>query len=166
MNGKSLYWDNLAGTENVDVSILAEYGVVGLNDQTRVLDVAARKWTEPTPVDGGARSKAKIEPIVPGDILRSTEEENDGSLFCADGNFLADGRFLATGGTKYVNDPGNDISKFGVDRAAGDREHPHLRPRHQPLDPGGIDAPRALVPVGHHARRTAGSSWSPACAGS
>ncbi len=119
MNGKSLYWDNLAGTENIDGSILAEYGVVGLNDQTRVLDVSARKWTEPTPVDGGALSKAKIEPIVPGDILRSTEEENDGSLFCADGNFLADGRFLATGGTKYVNDPGNDISKFASTELLG-----------------------------------------------
>lgn len=113
INGKSLYWDNLAGTENVDATILAEYGVVGLNDQSRVLDVGARKWTEPTPVDAGARSKSNTEPIVPGDILRSTESENDGSLFCADGNFLADGRFLATGGTKYVNDPGNDASKFG-----------------------------------------------------
>jgi len=114
-NGKNLYWDNLAGTENVDLTILAEYGVVGLNDQTRVLDTATKIWGEPTPVDGGARSQVKIDPVIPGGngLFNSNESENDGSMFCSDGNFLPDGRFMATGGTKYVNDPGNDASKFG-----------------------------------------------------
>ena len=110
-NGKNMYWDNLAGTENIDVSILSEFGVVGQNDQTRVLNTKNRSWTEPTPKDGGAKSKAQIEPIIPG--TTTTENENDGSLFCADANFLPDGRVIATGGTKYVNDPGNDITKFG-----------------------------------------------------
>jgi len=114
-NGKNLYWDNLAGTENVELSIVSEYGVVGLNDQTRVVDTAKKIWTEPSPVDAGARSKVQIDPVVPGPkgLFTSNESENDGSMFCSDGNFLPDGRFIATGGTKYVNDPGNDASKFG-----------------------------------------------------
>lgn len=110
-NGKNLYWDNLAGTENVDATILSEYGVVGQDDQTRVLDPNRKTWVDPIPKDGGARSTAPIEPIIPG--TRTTENENDGSLFCSDANFLADGRIIDAGGTKYVNDPGNDATKFG-----------------------------------------------------
>lgn len=118
-NGKNLYYDNLAGTENVEVSILSEYGVVGLNDQSRVVDPNARTWEEPTPADAGAKSEANIAPIIPGELFRTTEDENDGSLFCADVNFLPDGRVLAVGGTKYVNDPGNDASKFGSTELLG-----------------------------------------------
>jgi hypothetical protein len=118
-NGKNLYYDNLAGTENVELSIASEYGVVGLNDQSRVLDPNAKTWEEPTPVDAGAKSQADIDPIVPGELFRTTEEENDGSLFCADVNFLADGRVIAIGGTKYTNDPGNDASKFGSTELLG-----------------------------------------------
>lgn len=118
-NGRALYWDNLAGTENVEFSIGSEFGVVGLNDQSRVLDFDRRRWNEPTPVDGGAKSRAPIESTVPGrsidgrELFRTSEDPNDGSLFCADNNFLEDGRLLATGGTKYTNDPGNDQSKYG-----------------------------------------------------
>ena len=118
-NGKNMYWDNLAGTENVELSILSEFGVVGLNDQTRLMDADRKTWTEPSPVDAGARSKADIDPIIPGELFATTENENDGSMFCADGNFLPDGRFLAVGGTKYVNDPGNDASKFGSTELLG-----------------------------------------------
>jgi len=118
-NGKNLFYDNLAGTENVELSIASEYGVVGLNDQSRVLDPIAKTWEEPTPVDAGAKSQADIDPIVPGDLFRSSENENDGSLFCADVNFLADGRVIAIGGTKYTNDPGNDASKFGSTELLG-----------------------------------------------
>ena len=70
-------------------------------------------------MDGGAKSKAHIDPIIPGELFTTTENENDGSLFCADGNFLPDGRVMATGGTKYVNDPGNDASKFGSTELLG-----------------------------------------------
>ena len=118
-NGKNLYWDNLAGTENVETSILAEYGVVGLNEQSRVLDAEAKTWAEPSPVDGGAVSEAPIEPVTLQEILRTHEPENDGSLFCSDGNLLADGRFIAIGGTKYTNDPGVDGTKFGATELYG-----------------------------------------------
>ncbi len=118
-NGKNMYWDNLAGTENVELSIVSEYGVVGLNDQTRLLNTATKSWAEPTPVDGGAKSQAHIDPIIPGDLFKTTEDKNDGSMFCSDGNFLPDGRFMATGGTKYINDPGNDASKYGSTELLG-----------------------------------------------
>jgi hypothetical protein len=109
-NGKTLYWDNLAGTENVEASIASEYGVTALNDQSRVLDVKRRRWAEPSPVDGGSRSNQQVEPFVP---FADTNTENDASLFCADQNFLADGRLMAVGGTFYRNEPGNDQTKFG-----------------------------------------------------
>src|SRR3954467_10707067 len=55
-NGKVLYWNALEGTERVKASIVAEYGAVALNDQTRLLDLGANpfKWSAPTPFDGGA----------------------------------------------------------------------------------------------------------------
>jgi hypothetical protein len=36
-DGNILYWDALEGTENVELSIVAEYGTVSDNDQSRVL---------------------------------------------------------------------------------------------------------------------------------
>ena len=113
-----MYWDNLAGTENVELSILSEYGVVGLNDQTRLLD-ADRKMDRALPgrrrrtVEGQHRPDHPRRPV-------HDHRERERRLDVLRGRQLpADGRFLATGGTKYVNDPGNDTSKFGSTELLG-----------------------------------------------
>ena len=54
-----LYWNALEGTEDVEVSLIAEFGYVTTNDQSRVLTLAANdapSWVKPSPVDGGAES--------------------------------------------------------------------------------------------------------------
>jgi len=117
--GKVLYWDALAGTENIELSILSEFGVTGLNDQSRVLDIAKKTWTDPDPVDGGVKSAEKVAPLLLAGLLKTSETQNDGSFFCADFNFLSDGRVIAAGGTKYANDPGNDLLKFGSTELLG-----------------------------------------------
>lgn len=121
-NGKNLFFDALAGTENIEFSIASEFGVVSINDQTRVIDTRRNpvSYQRPTPVDGGANGGPnEAEPVLPGN--RTTEDANDGSLFCADLNFLPDGRVIATGGTAYYNDPGNDMLKFGATELQGIR---------------------------------------------
>lgn len=129
-DGKVVYWDNLAGTENVELSIVGEFGVVGLNDQTRLLNPtqldaptkAGREqaWhPDPAPVDGGAQNANKTAPLLPGKLFSTNQATDAGSLFCSGQLFLSDGRVLATGGTKYVNDPGNDQSKFGATELEG-----------------------------------------------
>ena len=109
-NGDFVYWNNLEATENVKQSIASEYGVTAINDQSRVLsnigDKKKRKWSKPSPVDGGANPNGNMEsdPLIPG--AESQEPGNDGSFFCADHNWLPDGRLLVTGGTEYSSDPG------------------------------------------------------------
>src|SRR6187455_514251 len=61
-----LYWNALEGTEDVEVSLIAEFGYVTENDQSRVLTLGpgdAPSWKKPTPVDGGAVSNP--DPIGP-----------------------------------------------------------------------------------------------------
>src|SRR5262249_55199755 len=56
-DGRLIYFNALEVTENVELSIVAEFGTVSANDQTRVLafDGAGNpSWTQPTPVDAGA----------------------------------------------------------------------------------------------------------------
>ena len=62
-DGNILYWDALEGTENVELSIVAEYGTVSDNDQSRVLTLSPSgntvvpSWARPSPVDGGASTR-------------------------------------------------------------------------------------------------------------
>ena len=100
-----LYWDNLEGTENVQQSIVLEYGHVSGNDQTRRLDLNGGdpQWRVPQPPTGGASQTGELHPLLPG--LESTETYNDGALFCSDQNLLPDGSVLAAGGTAYYDDP-------------------------------------------------------------
>ncbi len=100
-----LYWDNLEGTENVQFSIVGEYGNVTANDQSRRLELndGNPTWLEPSPVDGGASQSDDLHPLIPG--LNSTETYNDGALFCSDQNLLPDGSVIAAGGTAYYDDP-------------------------------------------------------------
>lgn len=112
--GDVLYYDGLEGTENVQTSIVIEYGRNAINDQSRLLSLRGGHpaWSVPTPADGGARPGSN-EAVLPPP-LSSTETQNDGALFCTDLKFLPDGRVLANGGTGYYLEPNVDAGN-GVD---------------------------------------------------
>ncbi len=122
-NGKLLYWNNLGGTENVDFSIVGEYGSVSTNDEARVLDLGADNakpsWALPSPVDGGSNpdGESNSQPLIPGG--ETTEKFNDGALFGSHQSFLPDGKILIQGGTDYSLDPGVDGLPFGVVELTG-----------------------------------------------
>ena len=122
-NGKILYYDNLGGTENVKLSIVAEYGANSTNDESRLLDLGANfaspSWTLPSPVDGGANpnGERQSEALIPGG--ETTETYNDGALFGAAQSFLPDGKLLIQGGTDYSLDPGVDGAPVGVVELSG-----------------------------------------------
>jgi hypothetical protein len=110
--GKLLYWNALEGTENVQTSIVAEYGAKSINDQSRLLDLAGPLWTKPSPEDAGANPNGYAnDPLIPGG---NTQANNDGALFCSDQNYLPDGRIIATGGTAYYADPSVPGTDYGV----------------------------------------------------
>ena len=116
IRNRLLYWNALEGTENINAATAAEFGSTAENDQTRRLDLNpsnpfASIWSNPTPVDGGGNPPPQGNPdkeflLVPKEVGQQLDPAwNDGSLFCADNNFLPDGRVIATGGTTYKNDP-------------------------------------------------------------
>ncbi|MGH2694929.1 MAG: galactose oxidase, partial [Actinomycetota bacterium] len=102
-DGRILYFNALEGTENIQQSTGGEFGHVSVNDQTRILDLSGPRWSEPSPVDGGANPDGyEEEELLPGSA--SQETHNDGALFCADVVTLSDGRVLAIGGTAYYDE--------------------------------------------------------------
>jgi hypothetical protein len=112
--GRVVYWNALEGTERIRLSLIAEYGSVALNDQSRVLDISGSpfSWSVPEPSDGGANPDGHHgQPLIPGG---NDETNNDGALFCSDHTFLADGRVLAAGGTAYYQDPEIGDTDIGV----------------------------------------------------
>lgn len=118
-DGRLVYFDALEGTENVNLSIVSDFGVVSVNDQTRVLKLGsgdAPTWTRPSPVDGGANPGGyDATTILPDGILDSSGTSTaTGALFCAAVAQLADGRILAVGGSDYYNEPGLDGFPLGV----------------------------------------------------
>ncbi|MFL6714393.1 MAG: galactose oxidase-like domain-containing protein [Sulfurifustis sp.] len=121
-DGRFLYFNALEGTENIELSLLVEFGQVAVNDQTRVLSFGADgtpAWLKPTPVDGGANPNGSTPtPIIPGGINTGTDGA-DGALFCADVAQLADGRILAVGGTDYYSEPGIDGFPLGLAELEG-----------------------------------------------
>ncbi len=134
-NGKLLYYDGLEGMRKVKLNVVAEFGHVAENDQSRVLDLDTRsgtpRWTEPTPGDGGANPRGNDEgaeylPVVPHNNERI---DNDGDLFCSDLLFLADGRVLATGGTGYYLEPGVEGVPYGATELEGLRNTRIFNPR-------------------------------------
>lgn len=119
-----VYFNALEGTENVRASIVAEFGNVSINAQARHLDLSDGQavWTPTDAVDSGVnRDGNGNNYLVPGNALNSTETYNDGSLFCADLNFLPDGRVMTVGGTSYYAEPGNDALPIGVVELEGMR---------------------------------------------
>jgi hypothetical protein len=127
-NGNILYWDALEGTENIELSILAEYGTVSENDQSRVLalspsgNIVVPSWSRPTPNDGGANPNGDPgTPLLPEGLLSTagTQTNNEGALFCSDQVELPDGLVIAAGGTDYYSEPGVQPIPFGVAELEG-----------------------------------------------
>ncbi|MDX1633273.1 MAG: galactose oxidase-like domain-containing protein [Marinobacter sp.] len=128
-NGRILYLNALEGTENVELSIVAEFGEVSINDQTRVLELGENDqptWTKPAPLRAGANPDGNdSETLLNGtdlDGLIDTADntsKNDGALFCSDVIGLADGRVMAVGGTDYYSEPGIDGLPLGVAELEG-----------------------------------------------
>ncbi len=133
-DGRFLYFDALEGTENVNLSIVTDFGTVSVNDQTRVLALGsgdAPTWTRPSPLDGGANpSGYDATPLLPDGILSTSGSSTaTGALFCAAVAQLADGRILAAGGTDYYNEPGIDGFPLGVLEIEGLRNARVFNPR-------------------------------------
>jgi hypothetical protein len=133
-DGRLLYFDALEGTENVNLSIVSDFGVVSVNDQTRVLRLGANDaptWTNPSPVDGGANPGGyDATTLLPDGILDSNGTSTaTGALFCAAVAQLADGRILAVGGSDYYNEPGVSGFPLGVLEIEGLRNARIFNPR-------------------------------------
>jgi hypothetical protein len=112
-NGTLMYFNSLEATENVALSIVAEYGFVSVNDQSRVLDLGgdAPVWRTPDPVDGGA-DNGPGEYILP-EVLVHDPDYNSGAFFCPGMVQLADGEILVVGGTDYYTEPAT-VDGMGV----------------------------------------------------
>lgn len=118
-DGRVLYWNALEGMENVDFSVVNEYGREAINDQTRVLDLRGGdpSWSHPSPNDAGA-DETDPETILP-DVLIGGDRDDDGALFCSDNVLLPGGRVLAAGGTAYYLEPGLGGLPYGVSELEG-----------------------------------------------
>ncbi|MBW0148560.1 galactose oxidase-like domain-containing protein [Marinobacter arenosus] len=128
-DGRLLYLNALEGTENVELSIVAEFGEVSVNDQTRVLSLDENdnpSWLKPSPLDAGANPDGNdSETLLDGTELdgvidtADNTSKNDGALFCSDVIGLANGDVMAVGGTDYYSEPGVDGLPLGVAELEG-----------------------------------------------
>lgn len=128
-DGRLLYLNALEGTENVELSIVAEFGEVSVNDQTRVLSLGSNdmpSWLKPSPLDAGANPDGNdSETLLNGTPLdgaidtADNTSKNDGALFCSDVIGLANGNVMAVGGTDYYSEPGIDGLPLGVAELEG-----------------------------------------------
>lgn len=131
-DGRLLYLNALEGTENVELSIVAEFGEVSVNDQSRVLSLGENDepaWLKPSPLRAGANPDGADSetlfnntPLAVLDGLLDTADntaKNDGALFCSDVIGMADGSVLAVGGTDYYSEPGIDGLPLGVAELEG-----------------------------------------------
>ncbi|MBW7472212.1 galactose oxidase-like domain-containing protein [Marinobacter sp. F4218] len=128
-DGRLLYLNALEGTENVELSIVAEFGEVSVNDQTRVLSLDENdtpSWLKPSPLDAGANPDGNdSETLLDGTELdgaidtADNTSKNDGALFCSDVIGLANGNVMAVGGTDYYSEPGVDGLPLGVAELEG-----------------------------------------------
>ncbi|WP_236744392.1 Kelch repeat-containing protein [Marinobacter similis] len=118
-DGRFLYLNALEGTENAELAVIAQFGEVSVNDQSRVMTLDGNdqaSWVKPSPIDGGANPDGNDSTTLTGGLLDTANNTdiNDGALFCADVVFLPDGRMMAVGGTDYYSEPGIDGLPVGV----------------------------------------------------
>ncbi|MEE3117186.1 MAG: galactose oxidase, partial [Pseudomonadota bacterium] len=128
-DGRILYLNALEGTENVETSIVGEFGQVSINDQSRVLALGADDtptWRKPDPLRAGANPDGNDSETLLNDTLldgaidnADESAHNDGALFCSDVIGLANGNVLAVGGTDYYSEPGIDGMPLGVAELEG-----------------------------------------------
>lgn len=108
-DGRYLYHNALEGTEEVQLSIVAEYGSDSINDQSRVLDLndGNPTWLSPSEIGGGAKPDPSGEETLlpPGTTNDADVDYNSGALFCSDITMLPDGRLMSVGGTNYYTEP-------------------------------------------------------------
>lgn len=131
-DGRLLYWDGLEGMNRVKYNVVAEFGNVAQNDQTRLLDLRGDRptWSVPSPEDGGANPKGNPgDEYLPGVPHNDDNKANDGDLFCSSLVQLSDGTLLAAGGTSYYLEPGVSGQPYGGTELEG------LRVTHV-FDPG------------------------------
>lgn len=124
-NGKLLYWDGLEGMNHVQYNVVAEFGGVAQNDQSRVMTLlngasAATNWTNPTPEDANV-SKSETELLLPSQLADDSNTQNDADLFCSALVQLPDGRVMEAGGTGYYLEPGAEVNGkgYGVSELQG-----------------------------------------------
>jgi len=118
-DNRLLYFNGLEGTENVALSIVAEYGKVSVDDQTRDMSLGPAgpedhfSWRRPSPVRGGANMNGNYtsKTLLPGAAFTDAENKNyanQGALFCSDLAQLYNGNIIAVGGTDYYTEPSAD----------------------------------------------------------
>jgi len=109
-NGKVLFWDGLEGMNNVDASVVAEFGDVAQNDQSRVATFTGGGASFTTPgnqaADGNGTLAEPPNPLIPGGPGIVDSPGNNYDLFCSPLVQLADGTVMAAGGTGYYLEPG------------------------------------------------------------
>jgi Domain of unknown function (DUF1929) len=128
-NGEILYWDGLEAEENVNTSVVAEFGDKAANDQSRVLDLYGQNgptWTTPSPGDGGAddsQYRQYLVPNAPGPLkpILNDPGSSSGALFCSDQVLLDNGELLVPGGTDYYAEPRIPGTPYGVVELEGVR---------------------------------------------
>lgn len=118
-DGRFVYLNALEGTENAELAVIAQFGEISVNDQSRVMTLDKNdqpSWVKPSPIDGGANPNGSDSTTLTGGLLDTANntDKNDGALFCADVVFLSDGRMMAVGGTDYYSEPGIDGLPVGV----------------------------------------------------
>ena len=118
-DGRIVYLNALEGTENAELAVIAQFGEVSVNDQSRVMTLGENdqaSWVKPSPIDGGANPDGNDSTTLTGGLLDTANNTdfNDGALFCADVVFLPDGKMMAVGGTDYYSEPGVDGLPVGV----------------------------------------------------
>src|SRR3954452_15471353 len=108
--GKVLFWDGLEGMNRVQYNVVAEFGDVAQDDQSRLASFGqdSAVFTTPgnqtaAPTDGHSDS---VNPLLPGGAGAVDGDGNNYDLFCSPLVQLVDGTVLSAGGTHYYTEPG------------------------------------------------------------
>ncbi|MGH8460644.1 MAG: galactose oxidase-like domain-containing protein [Stenotrophobium sp.] len=116
-DNRLVYFNGLENTENVELSIVDEFGYVSVDDQTRNLSLGPAgssdqfSWLRPSPLTAGSNIDSYASStLLPGGLLTdaNSDHDNSGALFCSSLVQLYDGRILDSGGTDYYTEPSVD----------------------------------------------------------